>query len=127
MYGRQGDGPGEFRGPAVLRVLNGDSVFVYDEVRQVAMVWDSLGRLAREFAVPAGEMECCFSDGGFVVKPRRAGLQAPSANPTVGLLAFDREGRVLDTLLTFVTVQGSISAIRMSSPLWQYSRSRGTS
>ena len=76
--GRAGDGPGEFRGPASLVTLPGDSLGVYDSRHKRLSVFGPGGALAREvslapvpegssyeylFALPDGEL-LLFTQGG---------------------------------------------------------------
>ncbi len=76
--GRAGDGPGEFKGPASLVTLPGDSLGVYDSRHKRLSVFGSGGVLAREvslapvpegssyeylFALPDGDL-VLFTQGG---------------------------------------------------------------
>ncbi|MGH7582186.1 MAG: hypothetical protein ACREL5_03055 [Gemmatimonadales bacterium] len=56
-FGRDGDGPGEFRSP--FPIGNGDSVYIADQHRARLIVYDTSGHFVREAPMP-----CCAHEGG---------------------------------------------------------------
>jgi hypothetical protein len=69
-FGRQGDGPGEFREPFGLWVLPGDSLVVFDQTLQRISVFTSAGELIRvaqtERRALNANMLTVLDDGSFI-------------------------------------------------------------
>jgi len=53
-FGRRGDGPGELRAVAVLKILPGDTLLVYDEIIGRLSVFDAEYRFVRSSPAPRG-------------------------------------------------------------------------
>jgi hypothetical protein len=108
--GREGEGPGEFRGLGLLRVLPGDTIAVHDWNLSRMSYFDSVGTFVRSFAfdvigvspMPIGH----FADGGWLAG--RSFLFAPGGDgsdivqDTVPFLVFDRNGGLRDSIGTLL-------------------------
>jgi len=73
--GREGEGPGEYRGPAGLWTLPGDSVVVWDWRLMRVTVVSPDGEVVRETGIPgqpmATQVRGAFSDGSLVLFQQR--------------------------------------------------------
>ena len=71
-FGRKGEGPGEFREPAALAVLHGDSLFVWDRGLGRATYMSADGRVTRTRTVSAIRLNETFigsmADGDFFLQ-----------------------------------------------------------
>ena len=57
VWGREGEGPGEFRGIWMIKMLAGDSLLVVDLATRRLTVLDGTGRYARSFTVPFAPLD----------------------------------------------------------------------
>ena len=109
--GRNGEGPGEFRGLTGLTRLAPDSLLAYDSSLRRFQVFDSAGHFVRGFefsqaerAVSAPQVLGVSDDGQVLVRDLR--LDAPEANKpgrvrlTFDILRYDREGHMLDSIVS---------------------------
>ncbi|HEY0018148.1 MAG TPA: 6-bladed beta-propeller [Longimicrobium sp.] len=108
--GREGGGPGEFRGLDGLVLLRGDSIAAWDSRLRRVSVLDPSGRLAREVTLDGlglfPRFKGMLDDGSFVLA---AGLRPGAAAPTgaaarrdsVTYLRFGPNGALLDTVGRF--------------------------
>ncbi|MCH7935442.1 MAG: hypothetical protein IIC36_15735, partial [Gemmatimonadetes bacterium] len=89
-FGREGDGPGEFRGPARMSVVHGDSVVVWDLDGRRISVFSDRGDFGRSFAfssfdwngLAAAGVAGWFLDASFVVTHT---LQAGDLSRSLGI------------------------------------------
>lgn len=81
QVGRQGEGPGEFRGLSGVHLCNGDSIFVRDRNLHRMSVLDLAGNVVREYRTPIQALNnTCSMNGTVVVQLRSWGSSAPSGS-----------------------------------------------
>lgn len=103
--GRQGDGPGEYRGLRRILRLPGDSLLAEDGLASRMTLYDSAGTLVRTWNIaeagafvtppPLGRLP----DGTFVAMADRAVTPPPGFTRFEASLVRYRDGRIVDTLL----------------------------
>ena len=99
--GRQGDGPGEFRGLRRIVRLPGDSLLAEDGIAARMTLYDSSGTLIRSWSVPdaAGAVPLGrLPDGSFVALAERTIAPPPGYTRLQAALLRYREGGIRDTL-----------------------------
>lgn len=106
--GRQGDGPGEFRGLRRILRLPGDSLLAEDGLSARMTLYDSAGALVRTWNIaeaaasvtppPLGRLP----DGSFVALAERALARPPGHTRFEASVLRYRDGKIVDTLLTSV-------------------------
>jgi hypothetical protein len=107
--GREGEGPGEFKGLGSLSVLPGDTLAAYDwNLRRVSF-FDPAGRFVRSvaldfpggFPLPIGRFEdgAWLCSRGFVFAPGNDGSEV--VRDTVPFLVFDPTGALRDSIGRF--------------------------
>jgi|CXWL01.1.fsa_nt_gi hypothetical protein len=74
QFSRDGEGPGEFRGPELF--VARDSIYVVDNARSVLAAFDPEGKLGRETPLP-----CCVNEIGVVDTAGRFAIGGPFVNP----------------------------------------------
>lgn len=103
--GREGSGPGEFRGIHAVSPLRGDSILVYDARLRRFSVLDAGGRFARAFSLPPAvgpaQLAGVLADGSIVVAAQepfdpRGG--AGVVRDHLVLLRVTAAGEVMDTV-----------------------------
>jgi hypothetical protein len=102
QFGRQGDGPGEYRAPTGLAVDAAGQVHVWDPRARRLTVYGDTGEVLRSFSVPSG----LFSDHTLTVDSAgrdyvRATLGDfhPGATQQQGFLRYSTTGQLVDTIL----------------------------
>lgn len=106
--GRQGEGPGEYRGMRSLLMLAGDSVLVEDGLRDRMNLYSSTGDLVRSWTIqplrspfdtppPIGRL----ADGAFVAFTRGNLSEPPGLVEDRGTLVQYHDGQAADTLAQF--------------------------
>jgi hypothetical protein len=105
--GREGGGPGEFRGLDGLGLMRGDSLAVWDMQLRRVSIFDPASQLARVVA-PQGlglfpRFEGVLDDGSLVltagIQPGRAAPASTAARrDSVTYLRFEADGTLLDTI-----------------------------
>ncbi len=109
--GREGGGPGEFEGLRSLATTAGDSLLTYDWRQRRISIFDSKGAFGRSFtpeplagtAAFADQIEP-LADGSLLIKAQNfasGGVMDGLRRDTLSLLLCNREGALLDTLMTF--------------------------
>lgn len=104
--GREGSGPGEFRGLRRLLLLPGDSLLVEDGLAARMTLFDTRGRLVRTWQIsPAGSFITPpplgrLGDGSFVAVTERELTPPPGHTQYNAILIRYRDGAILDTLST---------------------------
>lgn len=104
--GREGSGPGEFRGLRRLLLLAGDSLLAEDGLSQRMSLYDARGTLVRSWQIsPAGTGITPpplgrLADGSFVAVTERELTPPPGHTQYRALVLRYRDGAVLDTLVT---------------------------
>lgn len=103
-FGRDGDGPREFRAIAWLELCGGTAIVAYDSRRHRVTKWGTDGTLLSEFGVesPAGDLPPyqvrCGTSGDFVVMawPRVVGVSRDRGpyRPSVSIGVADQRGRL---------------------------------
>ena len=114
-WGREGEGPGEFRRPEALALLPGDSVVVFDDGNRSASVFAPSGAFVRRvahpipFAPPSGMStaeSCCVpvgagADGSIFWRLPETWSGVDPGPTTTVLVRLDAGGSDLDTLGNF--------------------------
>ena len=125
--GREGDGPGEFRGLSWIGRCGTDTSFVWDLRHRRMSAIDLTGRVARQFRLPLNPSEptpyvfSCSSPNWLVMIGEPPLVDLPtrnnqSARLPAPVVVTNTEGRVLRTLATVNTREFTMSA-RASAPL----------
>ena len=118
--GRDGEGPGEFRGPISVDLYRADSLVVYDLDLQRATVLAPNGTVARVFRLPSGEIVGALfplNDGRFLARQFWEGIEGYQGNlgvfvrPPVPLLLLSRKGSVVDTVAVLPGTEVFMTAI----------------
>ncbi len=118
-FGRDGEGPGEFRALSSVHVLPNDTLLLWDGRRRVFSLFTSPGEFVRSQRLTWVGSEALIGirplpDGRLVVKtyagPGREELGSGTGiHRAVGpLLLFDREGVLLDTIGLFPNAESAI-------------------
>lgn len=104
-FGREGSGPGEFRGMNFLEIGQNDSIFIFDHLLQRLTVFQPEGGLARTTSVgaygPVGLIRSVTGTHLFAKSPNRL---SPRAQPgallrdTVQYFSLDKELRMMDVV-----------------------------
>lgn len=132
--GRSGDGPGEFRMLAWLRLLGSDSLAAFDPFRDRVSIFAGDGRFART-VVPTSpthgrvhsQLLGAFGDGTFVgritVPTASSGGVVGLVRPSWRLERFGPDGMLLDSLTTvpgdeLAVVQGVLTHARFARHTW---------
>ncbi len=104
--GREGSGPGEFRGLRRVLLLSGDSLLVEDGLAARMTLYDRHGTLVRSWPIsPAGTFVTPpplgrLADGSFVAVTERELTPPPGHTQYRAVLLRYRDGTILDTLAT---------------------------
>jgi hypothetical protein len=132
--GRSGDGPGEFRMLAWLRLLRADSLAAFDPFRDRVSIFAADGRFART-VVPTSRTHArvrtpllgAFGDGTFlgrvIVPTASSGGVVGLVRPSWRLERFGPDGTFLDSLTTvpgdeIAVVQGVLTRARFARHTW---------
>jgi hypothetical protein len=109
--GRQGEGPGEFRGLGALDLLDGDSLAVFDNRLRRVSIFDTNGAFARSFQFGRGGSGFMYPigwlpGGEFVARaaparPALPGMPSGVYRDSVWYLHADAHGAVIDTIGQF--------------------------
>ena len=125
--GREGDGPGEFRGLSWIGRCGSDTSFVWDLRHRRMSAIDLSGRVGRQFRLPLNPSDLtpyafsCSSQGWLVMVGEPLLVDLPqrdkeSARIPAPVVVTDLGGRVLRTLANVNTREFTMSA-RASAPL----------
>lgn len=92
QFSREGEGPGEFRGPELF--VARDSIYVVDNQRSVLAAFDRNGILGRETLLP-----CCVNDMPVVDTAGRFAIGGPFTNPRTAIRWWSLDGsRFVDSV-----------------------------
>lgn len=125
--GREGDGPGEFRGISWLGRCAGDTIFVWDFMHRRMSALDPAGRVSRQFRLPLNPTDPvpyvfrCSGSGSFALlaEPLLADLPAranESARAKAPLVVADSRGEITGRIGEFVTREFVVAG-QLGAPL----------
>ncbi len=125
--GRQGDGPGEFRGLSWLGRCAGDTTFVWDFIHRRMRALDTTGKVVRQFCLPLNPIDPvpyafqCSANGVFALLAEPMLTNPPqkvheSTREKAPLFLADAKGQVIRRIGEFVTREYTIAS-RIGSPM----------